>query len=267
MHVTGLIVYYRKHRKKGHAQRLMSLLHDQLVAQGALASVLYSDVGDFYSRCTRLPNALAGGDPSGWDIEGPTQAEWPVNAVVSSDTSVDARSLKEADLDRVAILDSALLQKKVSSAERATICILPTGPGLEWRSLKSRYYEKHLTAKGKREGLPSLDQTGWGVELGSRENPATWAYALWAYDLPEKEVIILRLRCNDAEQLKTVVSKALEAARQQGMEKVTAWNLDEGLAKEAGGSMVTRKEHLPALAWYGEGSRPEWIANENWAWC
>jgi hypothetical protein len=85
--------------------------------------------------------------------------------------------------------------------------------------------------------------------------------------LQENELIILRLRGNSADQLRTMISKALEAAGQQRLEKVTAWNLDEALARQAGGTLVTRTEHLPALAWYGKGSRPEWIANENWAWC
>lgn len=263
-----LILVTRQYRKKGFAQRMMSLLHDVFVEKGVIASVLYSDVGDFYSRCSRLPIALTGGEPSGWTVAGPMQAEWTVKAGVEAGSDQTARRLEEEDLDDIAAIDAKLFKHTVDSSETdALMCILPTGPGLEWRSLKSKFYEKKLKAQGKRDALPSLDESGWGVELGSRDDLGSWAYALWAYDLQENELIILRLRGNSADQLRTMISKALEAAGQQRLEKVTAWNLDEALARQAGGTLVTRTEHLPALAWYGEGSRPEWIANENWAWC
>lgn len=247
----------------------MSLLHDQLVAQGCIASVLYSDVGDFYARCTRLPMALAGDDPSGWHVEGATHAEWPVSTSdpALSSSSLQARPLTETHLDDVAALDSRLLMQQVDAAAEETFCILPSGAGFEWRLVRSKIYEQNLNAQGKRDGLPSLAETGWGVELGSRDEPESWAFVLWAYDLAENELIILRLRFSSEEQLRALVAKAADAARAQKMKKVTAWNLDRKIAEKTGARIVDRKEHLPALAWYGEGQRPRWVNNENWAWC
>lgn len=245
---------------------MMSLLHDTLVAQGCIASVLYSDVGDFYSRCTRLPTALAGSS-SGWDVEGPIHAEWQVSAVGPPAKEEAAHKLQENDLDDIGALDANLLQKEIEAKDGPAMCILPSGPGFEWRLARTTIYEQHFLAQGKRTGLPTLSETGWGVELGSRDTPESWAFALWAYDLAEKELIILRLRCTDPKQLGVIVNKAAEAARAQGMGKITAWNLDQKLAEQADGKVVRRKEHLPALAWYGKRERPQWIANENWAWC
>lgn len=242
----------------------MSLLHEQFIADGSIASVLYSDVGDFYSRCIRLSPAC--GPESGWTQEASTITSWPVSWKSTDLADVETCTIRLDDLDRIADADAGLLKEVVKGGEQCTMSIVPTGPGLAWLPERAQIHAKAQTNKDSRRGRPDLGNTGWGVELGTPDQHGTWAFAVWTYDLAEQELQILRLRCPTVGQLGVIIGKAVEAAKQQGMERVTAWNLDRHLAEQTGGTITTRCEHLPAMAWYGCGDRLRWIANENWAW-
>lgn len=238
---------------------MLALLHERLAALGIM-SVLYSDVGDYYSRVRRHHSdpALA----TGWEITGARHVVWPVekqSPAVTESKNTAFRKLQEEDLDKICNRDAELLCEEVKASSAASaFAILPTKDQMNWPILRTKFYD-NFRHPASRSSFPHIDD--WGCQSG---NPASseWAFAIWSYNFNERALTILRLRCTTAEQLKEIVRRAQEAALQQGMDLVTAWNVDERVLAGTGWQNVESKEHLPAMAWYGTGDRPDWLCNE-----
>jgi len=223
-------------------------------------SVLYSDVGDYYSRVKRHRSdpALA----TGWDITGAHHVVWPVEkdslTVTNSENTV-FHKLQEEDLDKICKRDAELLCKEVkANSAGSAFAILPTKDQMDWPILRAKFYD-NFRHPASRNHFPHIDD--WGCQSGNSEAPE-WAFAIWSYNFNERALTILRLRCTTAEQLREIVRRAHKAASAQGMDVITAWNVDERVLAGTGWQNVESKEHLPAMAWYGTGERPVWLCNE-----
>lgn len=254
-------------RKRGYAKKMMVLLHEKL-AQDAILSVLYSDVGDFYRLAKREHD-----DPDkakGWDIVAPYHVVWLISDVNDGTAATpDFQSVQEKDFHRIAKRDAALLKRELSASEAGdtdgkAFIILPEGDQLDW-----------LVGRAKFHGNPKYDPSrakycrivNFGCERSS-QNDTDWSYAIWTYDFVGKQVDIIRLRAHSPADLVAIVNLAMKAGEEQGMTKVTAWNVDPRLfPKGSEWKNEAREEHLPAMAWYGEGKVPHWRHVEHYSWC
>lgn len=223
-------------------------------------SVLYSDVGDYYSRVKRRhPNpALA----AGWEIVGPRNVAWSVDDSLppaSEKNGTLFSKLDEDDLESICNQDAMLLRGEVrSSTSSSAFTILPSSDQLQWPLLRCKFYDS-FRHPSSRYDFPHIDD--WGCQSGA-SGSEDWAFAVWSYNFTERTLAILRLRCKTPAQLQEIVRRAQNAAVRQGMELITAWNVAEDLLTGTGWRNVERKEHLPAMAWYGEEARPQWLCNE-----
>lgn len=219
-------------------------------------SVLYSDVGNYYSRIKRetVDPALA----SGWEIVGPYNVTWPVTGTAEGVPS-SFKTLEQSDLEQICEQDASMLQNEVIASQcPSAFSILPSKDQMDWQIARCMFYDTFRLPKSRYD-FPYIDN--WGCQFG-KPGDLDWAFAIWSYDIPERNLIILRLRCNTPKQLREIVELAQAAANKQGMNSITAWNVDERLLEGTSWRNVERKEHLPAMAWYGEGSPPQWICNE-----
>lgn len=250
------------YRKQGFANHMMTLLHDEL-AKDSILSVLYSDVGDFYAKPKwRHPDSSRA---LGWLIISPKHVVWPVTtrqAVLQPDVHAKTLPLQREDYEDIATRDAAYIEARVRDCNHPTFSLRPTAAQFSWITERAKFYDAipHPAGRG---AYPRLED--WGVQLGQDRDASDWAFALWTFDLFQAELNIIRLRCHSVQQLDAIVQHALGIAAKYGMKKVTAWNVEETLLE--GNQNVERDEHLPALAWYGDGPRPQWLYNEHWSWC
>jgi len=244
---------------------MMILLHDKLSPQVDI-SVLYSNVGTFYSRAKRVHEDSL--KATGWEVVSPDEVTWPVDGsnmdTASSDVLQQVQSLDLMRLEEICKTDAKLLEQELHNCKHnKAFSIVPTEDQIEWQLARCRFYDE-LRHPPSRNAYPFIDN--WGCEIG-RPGDEDWGFAIWTYDVVDLELAILRLRCNSTEQLRQIVAVAIEAAKKQGMKKVTAWNVNEELLQGTGWKHEARIDHLPAMAWYGDGPAPEWLCNEHWAWC
>ncbi|CAA7262130.1 unnamed protein product [Cyclocybe aegerita] len=260
-------------RKRGYATKMMALLHGQISSPSSkyhshneqdglslsnsyptgILSFLYSGVGNFYSKC---------GAP-GWHIQTSTEVYWDVVSVLSHPPDhgqVDY--LTEEDFVKVAERDAFLLMEEFTNRARTNeppaFAVLPTGEEFTWLVARSKFYGQILS--------PVPLPTRWGVQLDDDN------FAIWFIDYTKHELQFLRIRCVGAEKLSAMVYAAAAVAKEQGCGKILAWNLDERLLddlKSHGVDVKTqpRAKNLAAVAWYGPGDCPVWIANEKYGWC
>lgn len=235
----------------------MTLLHAK-VAEKAILSVLYSDVGDYYSRIKREHS-----DPalsSGWQISRPYNVTWSVVSAPEGEHKLSGfHALIESDIRKVCERDSQMLQEEViASKSQSAFAILPSKDQMDWQIARCKFSDTFRHPKSRND-YPFIDD--WGCESGKPGDP-NWAFAIWSYDLSASNLIILRLRCNKPKQLQAIVHLAHKAAYKQGMKTITAWNVGEHLLEGTPWQNMERKEHLPAMAWYRDGAPPEWLCNE-----
>lgn len=245
---------------------MMTLLHDQFVERDALASVLYSDIGNFYARAKR--EHVDSGLAKGWEIVSPRHIVWQVDASQQNDgTSTSASILRDEDFDRVCEADATRIRAEVGASPSSCFAILPTGDQWTWFTTRCRCMDKFQRQKDQDLDRPPLGK--WGVEVGGPSSSSSlWAFAFWTMDLVKAEMEIGRIRASTPDQLRMLLSEAHKVAAEYGMKTINAWNVDERLLQGTGWTNVTREDHLPALAWYGPENKPDaWYANEHWCWC
>lgn len=284
-------------------------LKDGKYGRDAMLSFLYSDVGDFY-------------EPYGWTTLSPVNVTWSPNPKTTASVAgaqdlalPTTIPIKESDLARLAGIDDALLEQELSQPppsragldEKARFAILTQqGAAWKWAITRSKFYaDKFATSNVEPHAREQLDIWGASIPasdsgLDSKDEPR--AFAIWSTDHRpfERTMYILRLRLSSGSssssepntfpdskakavsELRALVRTAREAAHQQGLEKVVAWNVDPEVvraakaaeASEAGGAetedwkIETRKDSLPGVAWYGERVRGlHFVANEKGLWC
>ncbi|KAH8922179.1 hypothetical protein BT69DRAFT_1282484 [Atractiella rhizophila] len=256
------------HRRKGYASKLMTDLHLKLQEKGkatgheVVLSILYSDVGDFYTRCGQ-----------GWDPHSPRSTYWTVE-VLSALDSLPSSSPEPVSITTTEEIydvcrhDARLLQQELPTQSRkdkqAVFALVPTGQEVEWQNGKASLIAGHL---GK-TNLP----TTWGVEVGKRGEEG-WAFALYLPTYYASELVFHRLRCDSAASFTSILKHALGVARDQGMRKIQIWNFKEEWASELPeglrGESKDRDGALPSVAWYldmPEGGI-EWVVNEKINYC
>ncbi|KAI5474444.1 hypothetical protein MNV49_003263 [Pseudohyphozyma bogoriensis] len=302
-----------KHRRKGYAAKMMTILHDKLaLPEGAalvpyeegeasgygedgVCSFLYSDVGDFYSRCFWERSGAGGKEKVGWRVVSPLETTWLVSSLPASPapspdvlkpiTTSDFPSLTHTD--SLSPLPSTPSSPTPAHSSSGWWYASPTFPTLEWQVTRAT-----LSATSKGATLPPC----WGFEYGRRGSDE-WSFLTFTMD-PPSALRVLRFRLGtptttlvvNPEQVKlehtregiahALVDAALVVAKGLGFDKVVGWNVAAGLGLEVGedgkvlrGQTIKREEHLDAVTWYGpkasgkDGEEPEWRLNEGYAWC
>ena len=271
-----------ENRKKGYASHMMRLLHHVLspvdslppfpqewgappsrppgIGGDAQFSVLYSDVGDFYKHCGPTPSM------AGWHIHTPVSTIW---------------KLKPEDLNQIDAMDagSTLLseQQCIILWDNYTTYItnyisqLPVSPRTKFTFLPDKGVAAYLLNRVKEEPAlhPKHPLEHWGVTVKLEGHDSSPAYATWSFDLnlSRPPALVLTVLRASPEAFPSLIKALHRVARQIGANTIDIWNLDAKLvdiAASLGGDTGLRKEHLPAVAWYGpeQSTDIEWVFNE-----
>lgn len=249
----------------------------------ATCSFLYSDIGEYYSQF-------------GWTVVGNRHVEWkPLSPTETAPTlPKNAKWLTPEDLAELGRLDrDHLLSQLEESTTSSSIkfCVDdPEATSWRWLIKRSNFYATTLLP----ESSPKPVQFGLRIPGAATDRES---YAVWMFDFVERKIAILRLRFESKEAFAQIIGAVRQQARQHGMTKCVAWNVDlarlgvelkqgdedqlrqQGAKVERfenelhGGAIVERRGNgasLPAMAWYGdknEGDKIEWVCNEYGWWC
>ncbi|GAA94867.1 uncharacterized protein L969DRAFT_54976 [Mixia osmundae IAM 14324] len=265
----------QRYRGKGYAGQMMKLLHAKLAKPGtspfasdaqdgddedgprdATLSVLYSDAGTFYQA-------------HGWTIIGALHTIWPVQSVaLEVKPQLSTERLDDGMINSCAKQDVAATQRQVYTSADTAFAFVPTGDEQQWLVTRSKFYHEHLPARRGHSPPTTFGARVITDHADSLESHSASEYAVWNYDYSGSELNILRLRVNSPEALEALMVVAVECAREQECQTITAWNVDTGLLKSAGLVSQTKKSSLPALAIYDDHLRgADWLVNENLFWC
>ncbi|KAI9786686.1 MAG: hypothetical protein M1839_006237 [Geoglossum umbratile] len=259
-------------RRRGFARWMMRRLGERFDGEeaGYRFSVLYSDVGEYYS-------------PLGWPAFPSLETILPPSASASSPettpiTTATLPALCERD---ISVLTSYVRNAPLTPDIHTRLTFLPTYAQAEWHfSAEDLIASKLFTS-------PPRSPTTKGAISTSGE---TWGY--WVHDYNEDKLIFLRLVSlypsspTAEEEEKAVLETAaiLRAARTEAaswdLRKVVLWNPDTrtlaacklvlGDGKEP--EVRTRTEgSIPSLRWKGGEGKVEkgieWVASEKFGWC
>lgn len=285
-----------RHRRKGYAERMLTLLHAKLaidktaaIKEHAIAdtvergwvpndghlSVLYSAIGDYYARCGPTPWIIQGTEKTTiWTVADlPAIAAEGVERVVAI-TSDDFATSVEKDL--------AALRHDLETADATQtprFVIEPSAGLYEWHLMRAMAFYGLLQLDTPDAWGYSIPQTGSEQAAGSSPSLIMFTIDPKQGDHQPGELRILRLRANTPAEGAALVRAVLRLARSRDeVDIISAWNaptevlqlLDgEGLA----GTTAPRALHLSAVAWYGpfaeapEGRLAQWESNEAYASC
>ncbi|KAG8713287.1 hypothetical protein FRC11_012696 [Ceratobasidium sp. 423] len=256
-----------KHRGKGYAARMMSLLHfalarpegvppfpegwgkpPGLVKQPGIVSVLYSGVGTYYSRCTP-------GEGSGWTVVGTRTAEWVVPShIIELDPSVELLSMEEAI--SILTVDATHFKQDFESQgpiPHTRFAFQPTAGWCRYQMIRDQGSPVYVTSPPK----------FWGARI---QHESETHYIVWTYRPnhdPAPKVIVINLRATPS-TFAALVKAAILVAQKEMHQLVEAWNLDTewvDVVGETGGRVYERTGQLPALKWYGPEQEVDWIGN------
>ncbi|KAH7335645.1 hypothetical protein B0J17DRAFT_769481 [Rhizoctonia solani] len=266
-----------EHRGKGYAERFMSLLHSVLAPHQypnhlkapvvsdhpSIVSVLYSAVGDYYSRC--VPSA----GESGWSLQKSFITTWSLSSVeiphgasprVELMSDSDANITLDSDDPNVPA-DLLALQKK--DPTKTYFAFVPTAP-LNAFSI--------IIGKLLLDRLQRPSNSPWGAKISGTKEFMVWVY----YGLSELELVVTRLRAT-AGLFPVLLNAALQAAEDAKCDSIVAWNIPEHLkeiARATGGETTEREDDLSAFKWYGQrpGMKVDnadviWALDEKYSWC
>ena len=116
------------------------MLHAELARNSPL-SVLFSDIGDFYSR---VKPALAGDRPgAGWELVSPVQVTWGIDDDMYAEAveGTRLRWLAETDLPPRCKKDVQLVRADIGAKNEPAFAILPTHEQVVWHIEKTKWYE------------------------------------------------------------------------------------------------------------------------------
>ncbi|GAB1527418.1 hypothetical protein RhiTH_010593 [Rhizoctonia solani] len=264
--ITSVIVP-PEHRRKGYAERFMSLLHSALVPhrypdplntpvtfkQPSTVSVLYSVVGNYYARC--VPAARE----SGWTIQKSFVTTWPLSNVhISQTTSSPVESLSDTEIISALDLDDSnipgdMLKMQKQDPEKTYFAFVPTAPLNDYSVVISK-----LVMKSR--GVAALS---WGAKIPGTNNFMAWVF----HGLEQVQLVITRLRATP-DLFPTLLAAAVRTAKDTGCESIEIWNVPEDLkmiARKTGGETTERTDDLAAFKWYGQNSDPK-IDNKDVIW-
>jgi len=282
-----------EHRKKGYAQAMMTLLHDKLAlpvgtevaevsferatstpyeeGNDAVVSFLYSDVGEFYSRCGSTPWLVQGVDKTTtWEV-----AELP--ELHGLQMGKPPAPLTAEDYDRIATTDAAQLRASLAktTCTKPRFLAEPTAGTYAWLEGRAAFAFQVQGA-----ATPAT----WGFELPAA-TPAAAApdvcpsFIMFTIDPARPghagELKVVRLHATSAKDGTALLLRTLAQAQAAGVGVVHGWNLDERalrmlgmLGESLSGTTGPRTGSLSAVATYaGLGGEVEWVCNEGYAWC
>ncbi|CAE6424574.1 unnamed protein product [Rhizoctonia solani] len=268
-HAVSSVLVPPEHRGKGYANRLMSLLHSVLaphrypnpqktptvIDRPSTVSVLYSSVGDYYSRC--VPSK----GESGWSLHKSMITKWPLSSIriPSKGHSPSIQLLSESDV--TATLDSddsniptdlVGLQKK--EANKTYFAFAPTAP-----------LNAHSVLLSKLAPGGPVNPS-WGAKISDSGDFMTWVF----FSRPDLNLVITRLRAT-VDSFPALLGAAYQVAQDAKCESMEVWNVPEDLreiARETGGETSERGAdgNLSAFKWYGEQTQSKVDnADVNWA--
>ncbi|GAB1527417.1 hypothetical protein RhiTH_010592 [Rhizoctonia solani] len=243
-----------EHRRKGYAKYFMSLLHSALAPhqypdplrapetteQFSTVSILYSVVGDYYSRC--IP---AVGE-SGWALQKSFATTWPLSrAQVVTGPTLPVELIPEADISSTLDSDDLnihtdLLRLQKKDPTKTYFAFVPTAPLNSY----SVMFGKLLM---DRRGPSNLS---WGARIPGTDNFMTWVF----YGLEQVQLIVTRLRATP-DSFPTLLAAAVRTAKDTGCESIEIWNVPEDLkmiVRKTGGKTSERTDDLAGFKWYGE---------------
>ncbi|KAI9771518.1 MAG: hypothetical protein M1840_002138 [Geoglossum simile] len=260
-----------KWRRRGIAAEMMRKLGEWFDGEGGgegRISVLYSDVGEYYSSL-------------GW----PSFPSLETHLPPCSSHSTDAKPLAASDLPPLCDRDVAAVVQEIrdvplSSGTHTRLAFLPSYAQAEWHFGAEDHTALKLFTERRPEVKGAISQSG-----------ETWGY--WVHDFTENVLIFLRLvslypPSSSAEEEKALLelSDVLRAAQAEAaiwaFKRVVLWNPDRralgacrlalGLGEGEETKVRTRTEgSIPCLRWKGGGGDlargVEWAALEKYSWC
>lgn len=259
-----------KYRGKGYAKvmlgKLASVLKTWQVKEGerCVGSVLYSDIGKkYYSDI-------------GWKAV--PNNNYLVFAASSSPILEGVTSLQAEDIGALCQHDEEITRQNLAapSVSRTRMTIIPDHDHMLWHHCKEEFVAQRIFGRQPRVK---------GALVG---DPGHRVWAIWAhrfYSDPEAKpsgnvLYILRLVIEDPGreelmfQLKRVFQAAQAEAKAWNLDVVKIWDPDPRVQRlvrrmEIEHAIVDRqKDGIGSLLWYDEEEgRPEWVANEKYAWC
>ncbi|KAF8850445.1 hypothetical protein BDZ45DRAFT_194178 [Acephala macrosclerotiorum] len=259
-----------KYRGKGYAKvmlgKLASVLKTWQVKEGerCVGSVLYSDIGKkYYSDI-------------GWKAA--PNNNYLVFAASSSPIHEGVTSLQAEDIGALCQHDEEITRQNLAkpSVSRTRMTIIPDHDHMLWHHCKEEFVAQRIFGRQPRVK---------GALVG---DPGHRVWAIWThrfYSDPEAKpsgnvLYILRLVIEDPGreelmfQLKRVFQAAQAEAKAWNLDVVKIWDPDPRVQRlvrsmEIEHAIVDRqKDGIGSLLWYDEEEgRPEWVANEKYAWC
>ncbi|KAF7306381.1 hypothetical protein MIND_00429300 [Mycena indigotica] len=265
-------------RGQGFATHMMSLLHWVLADETLLPtsdfpiakwgappiqvsglrnarfSTLWSDVGDFYTRCGAVSST--GG---GWVVRGQSTAVWDVkSSAISDNTDSDWVWLDDSGVAELWDEDTKTINHSLAARSSPSFSFHPSRGVAAFQARRLDMYNARLANPPDIWGVTSSDHT---------------TYATWAIDPrpPAKRQLVTRLQA-EAHTLPALLEKMFQIARKNGVQLIEVWGLSkdmEEVVRTLGARVFERDEHLPAFKWYGKESEDKvsWAFNERFCWC
>jgi hypothetical protein len=195
-------------RRQGYAARMMALLVEQMRGRRAQASVLFSDVGDYYARAGyQLLPAI--------DRELPSAAGDPARPV-----------------DRLLTDEELGVRHAEVPLPEVGLAIWPEADQLDWHRERERAYAALL-------GRSSLPHAGALAGRGS---------IAWAADFKHDKLVVLYLHAERLEELTALVEAAAREAAAAGLDRVSHWEAPLPFPWPAGlGTAHARSHSLPMI--------------------
>ncbi|KAJ3211762.1 hypothetical protein HDU82_005006 [Entophlyctis luteolus] len=260
------------HRKNGYAAPMMKLVRERIESiPGAVASTLYSDVGDYYGKFgwRRHRSECAYLDPNSktfieWTVLSAASGKTVQNIVVTAEggKSIEPSAIPidvKAVVEGILSFERDVLVNEMKNRSETCIAVLPTLDTLAWFWSAEDFYAVTFN-----RSLPSRK----GCHISER------AYAFWTHNWVEDSLILLIMRFDTTADACGLLGCALEEARNSSLRKVVLWDPSASdalvdLLKSVGIAVVERTHSLSCLAFWGGDAVDEkclWVRNEKYAW-
>ncbi|KAJ1307889.1 hypothetical protein OPQ81_001968 [Rhizoctonia solani] len=245
-----------KHRGKGYAARMMSLLHFAIARPEGVPPF-----PEGWVAWGHITPGAPPGEGSGWMIVGTRTAEWTVPShAIELDSHVELLHMEEAISTLAA--DATHFKHDFESLgplSYTRFAFQPTAGWCRYQMIRDQESPIYIASP------PEF----WGARIqhGSRTD-----YIIWTYrpsNDPAPKLIVVNLRTT-SDNFPVLLKAVISVAQKERHHLVEAWNLDAELVDavgKTGGRIYERKGQLPALKWYGLEQEIDWVGNNKLHWC